>query len=268
MSQSVRFLDKWKARRRSAPGRLEVIPSVESPGLGNRRDVLVYLPTSYDKSDKPYPVIYMHDGQNLFDPTTSFAGEWGVDSAMAKAPRRGRRAIVVGIPNAGIDRIREYSPFVDQRIGGGLGDRYLDWLEQQVMPMIDSRYRTIREPQGKGIVGSSLGGLISLYAFFRQPSRYGFVGVMSPALWFADGDIFRFVESAGHVRGRIYLDVGMKEGEGTLANARQMRDLLVDKGYRRGRDLMWVEDKVGLHNEAAWGRRLRQALPFLLGNVG
>ncbi len=116
MSQSARFLEKWKARRRTPPGRLEVIPRVESRELGNQRDILVYLPASYDRSDKPYPVLYMHDGQNLFDPATSFAGEWGVDTALAKAPRKGRRAIVVGIPNAGIERIQEYSP-VRRRAG-------------------------------------------------------------------------------------------------------------------------------------------------------
>ena len=264
MHQSDRFIEKWKARRRTAPGRLDVIPEVESRELGNSRDILVYLPSSYDKSDRPYPVLYMHDGQNLFDPSTSFAGEWGVDTAMAKAPRKGRRAIVVGIPNAGIDRIREYSPFVDRRIGGGLGDAYLDWLEHTVKPLIDERYRTIREPEGTGIGGSSLGGLISLYAFFRAPTRYGFAAVLSPALWFGDSQVFRFVESAGFVRGRVYLDVGTREGEGTLANAHQMRDLLLDKGYKRGKDLMWVEDKGGMHNEAAWGKRLRSALPFLL----
>jgi predicted alpha/beta superfamily hydrolase len=263
MSQSARFLDKWKARRRTAPGRLEVIPDVESRELGNRRDILVYLPASYDRSDKPYPVLYMHDGQNLFDPTTSFAGEWGVDSALARAPRKGRRAIVVGIPNAGIERIREYAPFVDPRIGGGWGDVYLDWLEGIVKPLVDERFRTLREPAGTGIGGSSL----SLYAFFRAPARYGFAAALSPALWFGDGQIFRFVESAGYVRGRVYLDVGTREGEGTLANARQMRDLLVAKGYKRGRDLMWVEDRGGQHNEAAWGRRLRAALPFVLGGV-
>jgi predicted alpha/beta superfamily hydrolase len=268
MSQSARFLDKWKARRRTAPGRLDVIPDVESRELGNRRDILVYLPASYDKSDKPFPVLYMHDGQNLFDPTTSFAGEWGVDSALAKAPRKGRRAIVVGIPNAGIDRIREYSPFVDPRIGGGLGGVYLDWIERTLKPLIDERYRTVRDVSGTGIGGSSLGGLISLYAFFRSPARYGFVAAMSPALWFGDGQIFRFVEAAGYVRGRVYLDVGTREGEGTLANARQMRDLLETKGYTRGRGLMWVEDKGGQHNEQAWGRRLRQALPFLVGEAG
>ena len=264
MSQSVRFLEKWKARRRSAPGRLDVIPSVESHELGSRRDILVYLPASYEKSDKPYPVLYMHDGQNLFDPTTSFAGEWGVDTALARAPRKGRRAIVVGIPNAGIERIREYSPFVDPRIGGGMGDAYLDWLEGTVKPLVDQRYRTIAGPEGTGIAGSSLGGLVSLYAFFREPARYGLAAVLSPALWFGHGEIFRFVESAPYVRGRIYLDVGTREGEGTLANARAMRDLLVGKGYQRGKGLMWIEDKGGVHNEAAWGKRLRQALPFLL----
>jgi len=267
VSQSVRFLEKWKSRHRTAPGRLDVIPDVESRELGNRRDILIYLPSSYEKSDKPYPVIYMHDGQNLFDPATSFAGEWGVDSAMARAPRRGRRAIIVGIPNAGAERIREYSPFVDARIGGGLGDAYLDWIEGTVKPLIDARYRTIREREGTGIGGSSLGGLISLYAFFRSPARYGFTAVLSPALWFGDGQIFRIIESAGYVRGRIYLDVGTREGDGTLANARAMRDRLVDLGYQRGHDLMWVEDKGGMHNEAAWGRRLRRALPFLLGGV-
>jgi predicted alpha/beta superfamily hydrolase len=187
---------------------------------------------------------------------------------MAKAARKGRRAIIVGIPNAGIERIREYSPFVDARIGGGMGEAYLDWIEQTVKPEVDARYRTIRGWEGTGIGGSSLGGLISLYAFFRSPARYGFAAVMSPALWFGDGQIFQFVESAESSRGRIYLDVGTREGDGTLANARHMRDLLVAKGYQRGKDLMWVEDKAGVHNEAAWGRRLRKALPFLLGGVG
>jgi predicted alpha/beta superfamily hydrolase len=112
-----------------------------------------------------------------------------------------------------------------------------------------------------------MGGLISLYAFFRKPAKYGFAAVLSPSLWFGDSQIFRFIESAGYVRGRIYLDVGTREGEDTLANARQMRNLLVTMGYQRGRDLMWVEDKGGMHNEAAWGRRLRKALPFLLGGT-
>jgi predicted alpha/beta superfamily hydrolase len=264
MPVSHQFLRKWMARRRTPPGSLEVIPDVYSPELGNRRDILVYLPSSYAKTDRPYPVLYMHDGQNLFDPTTSFAGEWGVDSAMARAPRKGRRAIVVGIPNMGIDRTREYSPFVDPKNGGGLGDAYIDFLLHTVKPMIDAQYRTLPGVATTGIAGSSLGGLISLYAFFRSPQSWGFCGVLSPALWFAGGAIFPYVREAPYVAGRIYLDVGTREGVGTLHNAREMRDILQDKGYTRGKELCWVEDNGGMHNEAAWGRRMRTALPFLL----
>ena len=164
------FLHKWMQRRRTPPGVLEVIPQVYSASLGNSRDILVYLPSSYAKTERRFPVLYMHDGQNLFDPNTSFAGEWGVDVALARAPRKGRRAIIVGIPNMGMERIREYSPFVDARSGGGLGDAYLDFLLGTVKPMIDERYRTQPEPRSTGIVGSSLGGLISAYAFFRIQS--------------------------------------------------------------------------------------------------
>lgn len=268
MPHSSHFALKWLARRRNPPGTLEVIPEVYSPELGNSRDILVYVPSDYEDDPEPYPVLYMHDGQNLFDPFTSFAGEWGVDEALAKARLGGRRAIVVGIPNMGIDRIREYSPFVDARNGGGLGDVYIDFLLQTLKPMIDERYRTRTDAESTGIAGSSLGGLVSLYAFFRQPASFGFVGVLSPALWFAGGAIFPFVEDAPYVRGRIYLDVGTREGEATLANARMMRDLLVGKGYRLRQNLRWVEERGGMHNEAAWGRRLRKALPFLLDDSG
>ncbi|MGQ0765558.1 MAG: alpha/beta hydrolase [Gemmatimonadota bacterium] len=258
------FERKWAERGRTPPGTLEIISNVYSPELGNTRDIVVYTPRSYEKSESPFPVIYMHDGQNLFDPWTSFAGEWGVDLAMARAPKKGRRAIVVGIPNMGIERMREYSPFLDERHGGGAGDAYVDFILDTLKPMIDLRYRTDPSVSATGIMGSSLGALISLYAFFRAPASFGFCGAQSPALWFGGGQIFRNVQEAEYVRGRIYLDVGAREGEGTLLNARNMRDLLLTKGYVAGDGLMWVEDRNGRHNEAAWGRRLRKALPFLL----
>jgi predicted alpha/beta superfamily hydrolase len=264
MASHQTFLDKWLSRGHPAPGSLEIIDDVYSPELGNHRDVLVYTPASYASTDDRYPVLYMHDGQNLFDPTTSFAGEWGVDAALAHAPRRGRRAIVVGIPNMGVDRMKEYSPFADTRHGGGGGDAYIDFIVNTLKPTIDARYRTRPDRESTGILGSSLGGLISLYAFFRAPHRFGFAGVMSPALWFADGAIFPWIEGQTNVGGRIYLDVGGREGAGTLANARAMRDLLERKGYHPGHGLQWVEDDEGVHNEACWGRRLRDALPFLL----
>lgn len=264
MYVSTQYLRKWTSRQRTPPGTLEVIPDVHSPELDNRRDILVYLPAHYHRSHHPYPVIYMHDGQNLFDPTTSFAGEWGVDLAMARAQRGGGRAIVVAIPNMGVDRLREYSPFVDARAGGGAGDAYVEFILRTVKPMIDTQYRTLRDRVGTGIVGSSMGGLISLYAFFRAPHAFGFAGVMSPALWFAEGAIFPYVRSAPYAPGRLYLDVGTREGTGTLANAREMRDLLAEKGYVMGETLSWVEDEGGMHNEQAWGRRIGGALPFLL----
>jgi predicted alpha/beta superfamily hydrolase len=110
-----------------------------------------------------------------------------------------------------------------------------------------------------------MGGLISLYGFFRQPAAFGFAGAMSPSLWYANAAIFDWVECAAQVPGRIYLDTGTREGERTLANARAMYALLEQKGYRRGKELLWVEDEGGMHNEAAWGRRFKKALPFLLG---
>lgn len=275
MPISRNFIEKWVTRRRQAPGTLDILPDIHSPQLGNQRDILVYTPASYHRTTRRYPVVYMHDGQNLFDPRTSFAGEWGVDRALARAPRKGRRAIIVGIPNMGVDRMREYSPWRDGRHGGGGGDAYVDFIVHTLKPIIDERYRTEPGRATTGIMGSSLGALISLYAFFRAPASFGFVGVLSPAFWFAEGGIFPFVQDAANVAGRIYLDVGMREGAGTLSNARSMRDLLSAKGYTEGsgtrapdaggaRRLKYVEDAQGVHNEAAWGRRLRDAFPFLL----
>ncbi|MGQ0538580.1 MAG: alpha/beta hydrolase [Gemmatimonadaceae bacterium] len=282
MPISRSFLSKWIRRRRSPPGKLDIIHEVYSPELDNRRDIAVYLPASYTRANgrtegegegegedaatgARYPVIYMHDGQNLFDPETAFAGEWALDRAIAHAPRKARRAIVVGIPNMGLGRLEEYSPFVDPQRGGGRGDAYLDFIVRTLKPLIDERYRTLPNVAQTGIAGSSLGGLISLYAFFRHPAAFGFAGALSPALWFANAEIFRFVAQAPYVKGRIYLDVGTREGARTLRDAREMRDLLVRKGYARGQGLRWVEDAGGMHNEAAWGRRFRKALPFLLG---
>src|SRR5437762_13470960 len=117
-----RLLRRWHARK----GRLVVLPSVPSPELDNRRDLYIYVPAAPARGDSRYPVIYMQDGQNLFDPALSFAGTWGLKTALAWASRRGFQAIVVGIPNLGAARINEYTPFVDPKVGGGQGERYLD----------------------------------------------------------------------------------------------------------------------------------------------
>ena len=255
-------------RSRSAPGTLQVLHDFASPELGNSRDVYVYLPPDYDEEVRRYPVIYMQDGQNLFDTGTSFGRPWHAEDAVVAAARLGVPAIVVGVANAGLGRIAEYSPFPDQRHGGGLADVYLDFITNTLKPVIDQMYRTLREPRDTGIAGSSMGGLVSLYAAFTRPGTFGFAAVLSPSLWFAHLAIFDVVRRAlatmGVERPRLYLDSGAREGARTLDHARELRNLLVDGGYRVGVDLRWTEDAMGAHEEGAWGRRFRKALPALL----
>ncbi len=254
--------------QQSAVGNIKLLPALESTELGNTRDILVYLPPTYEGSDRRYPVIYMHDGQNLFDAATSFAGEWAVDQTLESASEQGLEAIVVGIPNVGAERTNEYSPFKDGKHGGGRGDLYIDFLVNTVKPLIDADFRTLPEPHYTGIAGSSMGGLISIYAFFREPTVFGFAGVMSPSLWFANGAILDYIRDVPFAPGRVYLDVGTNEGELTLRNVQRARDILIGKGYRLGWDLLCVIDEGASHNEAAWRRRLRRELVFLIGTHG
>ncbi len=244
---------------------LEILEGVHSPELGNQRDVLVYVPPSYPRGDRSYPVLYMQDGQNLFDPSTSFAGEWGVGRAMNSAARRGMEAIVVGVPNMGAERLNEYSPYPDAEAGGGgKGEAYAAFLARTLKPIVDQRFRTQSGRDQTVIAGSSMGGLISLVTLLRQPDTFGAAGVLSPSLWFAGGAIFSEVERSPHGPARIYLDIGVQEGPQHVANARRMRDLLLSKGYRLGVDLRWLESRCGRHDERSWGRRFARALPWLL----
>jgi predicted alpha/beta superfamily hydrolase len=245
-------------------GNIRVLPAMASPELGNTRDVQVYLPPSYRDSGRHYPVIYMHDGQNLFDPTTSFSGEWRVDDTLERLGPEGVEAIVVGVPNMGDRRIDEYSPFRDPRKGGGRGDAYVDFLVRTLKPEIDRRFRTRHERTQTGIMGSSMGGLISLYTFFREPDVFGFAGVMSPSLWFAHGAIFDYVASCQQWTGKIYLDVGTGEGRPTVRQARLMARLLRRRASRPRLSVMYVEGRGAAHNESAWADRFERAVRFLL----
>ena len=256
-------------------GTVKILREVQSPELENVRDLLAYLPPSYGDGDRRYPVIYMHDGQNLFDQATSFGGEWRVDETMEA---EGVEAIVIGVPNMGEERCEEYSPWVDAKAGGGCGDDYLEFLVRTVKPLVDESFRTLPDREHTGIVGSSMGGLISLYGFFREPDTFGFAGVMSPSLWFAQGAIFPFVQAATTEAGKIHLDIGTYEGPDMsdrhhlpptyvgrhILSLRQMRDLLIQKGYRDGVDINYEEAPEAVHNEMSWARRLPGALRFLL----
>ena len=256
---------------------------VLSPQLHNRRDVDVYLPSSY-ASGVRYPVVYLQDGQNLSDPATAFAGTWDLNATIERLAWSGREAIFVGIHHGGRGRIGEYSPFPDPRHGGGQADAYLEFLVHTLKPRIDRTFNTRRDRDSTTILGSSMGGLVSLYAYFRYPSVFGRAGVMSPSIWFGQGAIVQFIEEARVPRGRVYLDVGTGEGAGALRDVRRLGRVLVRKGFRRRRRpapesvrpspgerrsssssvLRYVEDHGARHTEAAWAFRLQGALEFLL----
>jgi predicted alpha/beta superfamily hydrolase len=240
-----------------------VLPNVWSPQREVARDIDVFLPPSYRGSRRRYPVVYMQDGQNLADPHRAFAGTWELEAALETLASRGIEAIVVGLPNLGEARVREYTPFVDAKLGGGDGDAYLAYLERTVKPLVDRRFRTRPEREATGVFGSSLGGLISLYAFFRAPETFGFAGAMSPSVWFANRAVLSYIEGDGTPPGRLYVDTGTDEGSHTLRDARQLANLLTRKGYGHDR-FCFVEEPGGKHSEADWARRLVPALEFLL----
>lgn len=244
-----------------------VFARVWSPQLDNERDIDIFLPPSYSRARQRYPVIYMQDGQNLADPDRAFAGTWDLPRALFDLATRGLEAIVVGIPNTGAERLREYSPFPDERHGGGGGDAYLAFVERTLKPIVDRRLRTRPEREATGMFGSSMGGLISLYSFFRAPGTFGFVGAMSPSIWFGRRAIIDYIEKDGTPEGRIYLDVGTDEGQGTRRDALELVGVLEQKGYAQGESLLFSEAEGHRHEEAHWAERLVPALEFLLEGV-
>jgi predicted alpha/beta superfamily hydrolase len=253
---------------------LRLLPDVLSPQLRNYRDLLVALPPGYSETGTTHPVVYMQDGQNLSDSRTAFAGTWELDATIERLADRGIELIVVGVHHAGAARLAEYSPFPDRRHGGGDGDAYLAFIADTVKPRVDRLFRSRPSRESTTILGSSMGGLISLYAFFRYPSVFGGAGAMSPSVWFGQGAMLDFIREVRAPRGRLYVDVGTHEGVGTLRDARRLARLLVRQGFKRDKRrtslrsaqrLRYVEDPDGRHGEWDWARRLENALEFLVG---
>lgn len=238
---------------------------VLSPELRNFRDVVVALPPSYDTGNGRYPVVYMQDGQNLFDPATAYAGDWHLTSTLAALASEGAEAIVVGVANTGPHRLYEYSPFPHPGRGGGGGDRYLRFVVDTVKPAIDRDFRTVPDREGTSIAGSSMGGLISLYGLHRYPEVFGAAGALSPSVWFGRDALLAYLDRTTiRLPRRLYLDIGLHEPGSAVADVRQVRDLLLAGGMTEGQELAYLEDSTGAHDEAAWGRRVSQALPFLI----
>lgn len=231
---------------------------VHSPQLGNERTVLVYLPASYDGSRR-YPVIYLQDGQNLFDPNTAYCGEtWRVGETMTQLAGEGMEAIVVAAYHMEKLRIQEYNPFAHWR--GGRGAAYAAFLAETLKPLIDHDFHTVSDPAHTVVGGSSMGGLISFYACCTRPDVFGAGLVMSPSLWVAHGAAYDLARAQLAPGGKLYIDNGSRE-----SSAQPLAAIAQEKGYRQGRDLRYVRGKGERHTESAWARRLPDALRFLLG---
>ena len=169
---------------------------VKSPQLGNERIVLLYLPASYGEGNKRYAVVYLQDGQNLFDPSTAFGGEtWQAGETMALLAGEVLEAIVVAPYHMGTQRIQEYNPFSQWRSGRGAA--FVEFLAETLKPIVDHDFRTLRDAANTIIGGSSMGGLISLYAYCVRPDVFGRAMIMSPSLWVANGAAYAVARKAG-----------------------------------------------------------------------
>ncbi len=236
---------------------------VLSPQLRNYRDIVVAMPASAATGTRRYPVVYLQDGQNLFDDTTSYVEPWGLLDQLGRLAATGHEAIIVGVPNSGRFRRYEYSPFRDIIHGGGGGDRYLAFLMETVKALVDRDFPTDPRPETTILGGSSLGALISTYGACRHPDVFGGALIQSPALWFADAAILGWLATR-HRPARVHLDVGTDEGEEAVEDVRRLRDLWVAQGAVLDADLSYLEEEGADHHEHAWARRFELALPFLL----
>lgn len=237
-----------------------------------RRRIWVYLPPGYENSGLRYPVLYMHDGQNLFDQKTSHCGAWGVGRILDGLCRKKKTpgAIVVGIDNGGPKRWDEYSPWGKaDGTGRCSGDKYARFLVEDLKPLIDEKFRTVPGRESTGIAGSSLGAIISFYAAFRYPEVFSRAGVFSPYFRFAFADAKDLVQRVRLPGGlRVYMDVGTKEGEPKEAYLKDTRAMAAVLSGKEGVTQKFVVDKGGRHNEKDWARRFPAAFLWLFCGAG
>ncbi len=251
--------------------RLRLHRGFASRHLPDARDVIVYLPPGYeDELERSYPVLYMQDGQNLFDPATSFikGRTWEVREQADEAIEAGEvePLIIVGIYNTGDRRLAEYTHERDWQRGGGEAGRYGLLLTEELMPWIASQYRVRTDRASTGLGGSSLGGLVTLYLGLRYAHHFGKLAVLSPSVWWNHKSILGYLnERAPQIweRPRMWLDVGECEGQRTLRDAETLARRLKANGWIPGETLYFERVPDGTHDEASWARRVTPMLRFL-----
>lgn len=247
----LEWADHFGAQKRPTANRnVQIIDTAfYMPQLNRYRRIWICLPESYATSRKKYPVLYMHDGQNLFDDRTAFSGEWGIDEAMDTLGPKVQEMIVVGIDNGGDTRINEYSPYNMERFGKGEGAPYVDFLVKTLRPYIHKNFRVKKCGKHSYTAGSSMGGLISFYALLKYPRKFGGAGVFSPAFWVTP-QLFKAIPvDAKKVKGKIYFYAGMQEGESMVSDMLAVFELM---RLHSKADMTTVIRTGGKHNEATW----------------
>ena len=253
----------------AGPGQLQKHEQFRSRFLSKKRDLIVYLPGIYQKRpDLRFPVLYLEDGQNLFDPATSFIPGmyWRVGETADALIAQGtiQPLIIVGIYNTGKQRINEYTPTRDRKLGGGKADKYGRLLVEELKPFIESEYRALGSAAHTGLGGSSLGGLLTIYLGLQYPQVFGKLAVLSPSVWWNRRAIIDIAAQAPLLaRPRVWLDVGTKEDAHAVANVTALRDTLLQRGWQDSRDLHFEVIDGAQHNEAAWAERVGPFLQFL-----
>ena len=237
----------------------------EIPQLKRKRRIWVYLPLDYAQTQKRYPVLYMQDGQNLFDAKTSYAGEWKVDETLnALAGAQKRACIVIGIDNGSEKRMTEYAPWDHPRFGKQEGVAYTKFMVETLKPYIDNNFRTLKGPESTAVMGSSMGGLIAFYAALEYPQVFGRAGVFSPSFWHAEA-AFEFAKTKAPQAKKLkmYMFTGGQEGKAEMiAPMQRMTKILREAGFSKRRLYSAVPEN-GQHNEAFWAREFSGAYTWL-----
>ena len=237
------------------------------PQLDRNRRIWLYLPPDYATSNKHYPVLYMQDAQNLFDLYTSFSGEWEIDETLNDLFEAGDYGcIVVGIENGGVHRLNEYSPWNNPDYGGGEGEAYAAFMVNTLKPYIDSHYRTLSGREFTGVAGSSMGGIISMYAAVEYQEVFGKVGIFSPAFWFSDSCYLHVQTTAMEEDLRTYFVAGDNESNSMVPDMMEMYNNLVEEGYDND-EMYFISHSDGQHSEWFWAREFPDVYDWLFGDL-
>jgi predicted alpha/beta superfamily hydrolase len=232
-----------------------------SSQLQRDKPIWIYLPHGYETSCMSYPVVYMHDGQNVFNHAESPKREWFVED---KLNALHSEAIIVGIAHGGsMHRIDELTPYKNDKYGGGHADDYLDFLVNTLKPYIDENYNTLPDNQNTTIFGASVGGLISFYALLKFPEVYGNAGVFSPSFWFSE-EIFDLIKTIPNIEGRMYLMAGDHESANMLPDMEKMA-VLIRQRIKNSSQLHTKIVPGGHHHERLWRHEFAEAYTWLLG---